>query len=77
MLLLGSASLQAQTVEVKINVNWPQWASENKVKLYDSQGALIESICVPSHCYTNLNSTLSYFALIEPMCVSHRDLVTT
>jgi Secretion system C-terminal sorting domain len=34
----------AQTAEVILSVNWPQWSSENKVELYSPTGVLLQTI---------------------------------
>lgn len=39
-----SNSLNAQTSEVIVSVNWPNWASENRVEVYNPSGTLITTI---------------------------------
>ena len=36
-------NLSAQTSDVSISVNWPQWSTENRVELYNTNGTLITS----------------------------------
>ena len=51
---------------VDIEVNWPQWSSENRVRLYDSSNTLLASICNPAACYNGSgNSSYSTTSTIS------------
>ncbi len=43
--LISSSFVFAQTNRVKITVNWPETAYENKVEVYDQLGNNILTIC--------------------------------
>ncbi len=50
---------------VSIEVNWPSWASDNRVTLRDPSNALIGQICDPANCYnsaanSNYAATINY-----------------
>ncbi len=61
-----STSLMA-TSEVIVTVNWPDYAGENKVDVFNSSNVLIQSICYPSACYNG--SAGVYSATINLGCV--------
>lgn len=61
--LIVSASSMAQLSELEVEVNWPEWSSDNKVEVYDPSGNLILEICDPNDCQTTLVN--SAFATTE------------
>ncbi len=48
-LLIGFAVSGQATVTVE--VNWPNWSSENRVMLYDSSNNLLGTVCDPTNCF--------------------------
>jgi hypothetical protein len=48
-LLSGLASFGQATVNIE--VNWPEWSSENRVRLFDSSNTLLASVCNPAACF--------------------------
>ncbi|MGJ8684352.1 MAG: LamG-like jellyroll fold domain-containing protein [Nonlabens sp.] len=59
LFFLYSFSSIAQTSQVTVSVNWPSWAGENYLRVYDPSGNPILSICDPSNCSDGANSTYS------------------
>ncbi len=52
LILLYSTVSYSQTTTVTIDVNWPRWSSENRVRLFDSSNNQIGStICNPTNCF--------------------------
>jgi len=44
LFLYATIAIQAQTSDVVITVDWPQWSTENKVELYNANGTLLTPI---------------------------------
>lgn len=61
---LGAATI-AHAVPVTVEVNWPNWASDNRVIIRNPSGATLATICDPTNCYnsnadSNYTNTFSY-----------------
>ncbi|MBT8393977.1 MAG: hypothetical protein KJN66_03910, partial [Bacteroidia bacterium] len=70
--LISSSVIFAQTNRVKITVNWPTTAYENKVEVYDQANFLILTICNnngPQDCYTDSGSSV-FSATYDLGCLS-------
>ncbi|GEM_PF-858684 len=60
LMLTFSLVGQSQLSEIEVEVNWPNWSSDNKVEVYDPSNNLILEICDPTDCQTTLvNSSYS------------------
>ena len=46
----------AFAVPVTVEVNWPNWSSENRVLLKSSSGDTLQTICNPTNCYNGQSS---------------------
>ena len=44
------AAAQAYAVPVTVQVNWPNWSSENQVVIRSPSGTILQTICNPSSC---------------------------
>src|SRR5690606_32981551 len=42
---------------VQFAVNWPAWAGENKVEIYDENNKVVFSICDPTSCFVQASTT--------------------
>lgn len=57
---LLAASLMAApafSATVDITVNWPSWASDNRILLKDSNNSTLATICDPVNCFNSVSST--------------------
>ncbi len=60
----GSAQM-ALAVPVTVEVNWPNWSSDNRVIIRDPSGTTLATICDPTNCYnsavdSNYSNTFNY-----------------
>ena len=62
------APLSMATSEVIVSVDWPQWAGDNRVDVYNASDVLIQSICYPAQCYNQ--GAGSYTADINLGCLA-------
>ncbi|MBF4982898.1 choice-of-anchor D domain-containing protein, partial [Nonlabens mediterrranea] len=68
LLFLTALLSVAQTSEVIVSVNWPQWSGENYLRVYDPSGTTLLDLCNPASCYTGANN--SYSTSVNMGCLS-------
>ena len=67
LLAIVAGSANAQVSELEVQVNWPNWSSDNKVEVYDPAGTLILEICDPVNCQTTTTNS-SYATTVNIGC---------
>ncbi len=58
LVIMGFAPI-ASAVPVTVEVNWPNWSSENQVVIRDPSGTILQTVCDPVNC-ANGNGNSNY-----------------
>ena len=58
-LAISAFAANAYAVPVSVEVNWPNWSSDNQVIIRDPAGNILQTICDPSNCF-NAAANTSY-----------------
>lgn len=66
---LFSKIITAQSSEVTVSVNWPQWSGENSFEIIDPSGTSIYTYCDPSNCSNGQAG--SHFKTLNLGCLSN------